>query len=342
MEQEERLKEAANELVDVTAALVAAQAHDAAGIQTVLKDLKLRVADKAAALADFATDKPDNMDAVWKCGEAMPDFQLHTNGERRMSAISLASAVILGWLVGGVFSGLLNFFNMGGDVLRAAAIFVAVWLSDYLGANAAARTKLLRIFGWTVLGGIATRFAAGVMRLGAGWRSFLPGGMKPGFFRSAWLILGIAVIFVFFSGKEVKPGKAFDRNDLRQVIIGRLRFLIAVFSLLKSWQAEIARKAADLDDANDNSASQAALLDALLQILPSLPQNSRAFLQEKLEKAGIRQQGPEESFFVWQPERDSELYEVLGLVQKGDKCVAVRRPVDKDGVLIKGLAQRVD
>lgn len=338
--EDERLKEAANELVDVTAALVAAQAHDAAGIRTVLKDLKLRVAEKGAALADFAADNPDAFDVVWKCGEAMPDFQLQTSGERRMSAVSLASAVLLGWLAGGLLSGLLNLLNLGGDILRAAAIFLTVWLSDYLGANARARTKLLKIFGWTVLGGIATRFAAGIMRLGAGWRSLLPAGMKPGFFRSAWLLLGIAVIFVFFSGKQVKPGKSFDRAALREELVQRLRFLTAIFSILKTWRGELARKTAAIEDASGNTASQAALLNAILEIMPSLPENPRAFLEEKLEKAGIRQQGPEESFFIWDPERDSGLYEVLGIIGQGDKCIAIRRPVEKDGAIVKGLAQR--
>lgn len=340
--EDQRLEEAANELMDVTAALVAAQGHDAAGIQTVLKDLKLRVAEKAAGISGFAADTPDVQDIVWKCGEAMPDFQLPASGERRMSTVSLASAVLFGWLVGGLLSGLLNFFNLGGDILRALAIFASVWFSDYIGANARARTRLLKIFGWTALGAAAARIASGITRVGTAWRSLLPGGIKPGIFRSAWLLLGLAVIFVFFSGKKIAPVKSFDRNALRLELVQRLRFLMAVFSIFKEWRQEMARKAAALADSDDKAAGGAALLDAVIQVLPGLPPNPRAYLEGKLEKIGIRPQDSEDSFFVWDPERDSRLYDVLGIVNAGDKCVAIRGAVEKDGSIVKGLAQRID
>lgn len=335
------LKDIADSLAANVFTALQTSRDDPAGCKVILNDLKMQLSKKAASLSGLDPALPDNLDLIWKVSHALPPFTLKYDQGRRMSALSLAMAISFGWIAGGLVSGFLNFFYLGGEILRPVAIFLFVWLADYLSVNDSSRKRFLKIFGWSALAGIASRIAAGIFRFGSGWRAFLPGVAKPGFFRSLWLMLGLAVIFIFFSGKRTSQTIFLDKDALASEIQGRLNILCLLFEEINKANSRVAL---ELQAGKDNRAALEAQTDlnkVIVDILDSLPPPQREFLGQKLELAGIRDLEVHNEF-VWRESTDRQLYDGLGMVSDGDRVAVIRKPVEQRGRIEKGLVQRID
>lgn len=344
MLDKESLKKFAEELSVEYAQKIGKHSDDAAYAASALQDLKLQVIRRAADLAGFDASSSSGMDLLWNAAHNMPDFSPDIFSSRRMSAISLGCAVLLGWLLGGVCSGLLGLVNMGGDILRPLAIFMAVWLQDYFAVNASARKYFLKIFGWTALAGIAARVCAGILRFGAGLRAIFPlGAARPGIFRAFWLALGLCVIFVLFSGKRGKADKELCQKALAAEIESRLVLLCLFFEEIADRENHLQALLADAGDASAVCRiKDCELAHAVMELMDFLTESQKSFLLRKLQKLGFKPVPVENNKFVWNGERDGKLYETVGLVKDGDVCLVLVRPAEYDGIVKKGLVQRLD
>lgn len=307
--------------------------------RAILEDLKLSIARKALEITPLA--KGDESDFTWDLAGMLPDFDTGVFYINRSSAIAIAAAVFLGWLFGGIISGLLNLISMGGDILRAALIFCAVWLEEYLTANPSARNRILKACGWLSLAGFAARVGSGFFRIASGFRQAIFGSVRPGLFRGAWLILGAGLILVFFSRKKGSLDIATLKKHLLEQTTQRLNLacsFIAAINFRSECKNERPRERryCPRDDC--------VLAQGVTEILDGLEAGPKAFLGERLVQAGYNL--PEKSgrgeAIVWDDENMPALYDSIGFVHPGDSCMVLKRPLVKDGKTVKGLVQCVE
>lgn len=339
LENRRRMESIASDLACGATKTIESSSEDSALTQMALQDLKMEIVRRGAELADATTDANivDLPCLQWELAHNMPDFELDEACSSRLSAWSLGSAVLLGWVIGGILSAFLGLLSLGGDILRAGAIFGAVWLEEYLATNSGARNRLLKICGWMALAGFASRLGAGVFRSVAGWRTAIFGSTRPGLLKGIWLCVGVAVIFVFFAHRQGKPDRSRLKNALTQQILQRLQGARQIFMRLKACADELARISATAKDGlcprND-----CALAAGVLGILDSLDTNTRLFLTDKLSAMGYESYG-KEAIFIWDGKTHGPLYETLGIIHDGDKCLVLKKPVVREGNITKGLAQ---
>lgn len=315
------------------------------GAAGILQDLKGAIVREAVELAglDADADIGDLPALEWEFARNMPDFELGGAYAKSLSGWSLACAVLLGWLIGGVVSGLLGLLNLGGDILRAAAIFGAVWLEQYLAVSDVARNRLLKACGWLALGGVAARLAAGAIRFGAAWRTAFLGASRPGLLKGAWLGLGLVFIFVFLARKKGAPDRQTLKLALQKQIRERLQNALQALLLIKSCADELGacKKNAAAGNAMGGCPQKScALAEGVLAVLDSLESGTRQFLGEKLAAMGYAPyNGANDGVFVWDAATHGDLYDVLGFVKDGDMCLELKKPIVREGVTRKGLAQ---
>lgn len=319
------------------AAARAIAAADAGARGRILQDLKLTICQDAARLASFGP--PD--DLLWAMAADLPDFETASLYKTRASLLSLAAAVFLGWLLGGILATLLGFLGLGGEIWRPAAILGSLWLEDYLGSNPRARKVLLTVLGLGALGRLAAALAAGAARFG-NLRSLIFGaGSRPNFFKTAWLWFGAFLLYVFFAKKITGLDISAFQHSLDAQIYERLRLMRLFFAELAHRQRRIDSMAA-ADAGRDASAQKRldTLAASIMAALNSLDADHSRFLAGCLARAGYSQQDMDRDYIIWREDL-ADSYDTVGLASPGDNCLILRRPHEADGKLAKGLAQRV-
>lgn len=344
-----RIEEIAEAESKTIATFVGKNAREPALVARELDELRLNLVKLALELSpgSVADDVKDSPDLVLELGHAIPSLDVSGLRRTRTSAVSLAAAVVAGWLIGGLLSGLLNFFSLGGDILRAAAIFGALWLSEYFSANAKARKFVLAAFGLGGLAKFASALTSGALRAAGfgGLRQAIFGGKSVGFFKGAWLLLGASFLLVFFSKKiEVEDPGALEEN-LRAQIEERLRLALFMIGEIGGRDAEIKKLKDKVENAGDQNSRRASrvLVEATLSLADNLEGEKRDYLREKMREAGITPADDREDgdFLVWDAETHAPLYDAAGLVKNGDRCRILRRPGVENEKIIKGFVQKM-
>lgn len=330
---------AAAQARDVMAAFKAAPDDIAAHKQRLL-DLKYSICRRAAEAQDADPDSP----LVWNLADNLPDFAVDTLYQTRASFLSLAVAVFLGWLAGGLLATLLGFLGLGGEIWRPLAIFGALWLEQYLGCNPRARRILLAVLGLGALGRFAAALASGMVRFSGvgGIRQLVFGaGTKPGIFRAAWLWFGAFFLYVFFAKKITGLDlDGFEENLERQ--IGQ-RYELADM-VLEDVNAARAALATATNGGNSGvycPRSDCVLAQAAVSLLDSLDSDKRRYLTSSLARAGHAVKDADQDRLIWDQDAYGDLYEPVGLVRDGDPCLILSRPYEDAGKPVKGRVQRL-
>ncbi len=342
------LTDAARQLVKNICDEIATKPDDREAILRRLQDLKKSIVDEAAGMAASTEleQLSDKSEFLWSLAAALPDFDCAGLYEKRTAFLSLAGAVGIGWVLGGIVAALLDFIGMGGDIIRAAAILGAIWLNDYLGANPRARRIALTCLGLGALTRFAGQLAAGLVRFGSfsSFRSLVFGaGARPNFFKSVWLLGGAFFLLIFFSKKITGLNMSVFEQNLLEQTTQRLNLALFVIKEVGQRDFELRR----LENSQGNSQNSGACANAacqlasgVLDILDSLEPPQRSFLSEKLAAAGFGQENADNEI-VWNSERDSGLYIPMGLIADGDRCRILKQPRRLGDKLIKGHAQRI-
>lgn len=340
---ENEIEENAKKLAEEAASGILTNSGISSDIDAKLSDLKFSIAQKAVNIFNSSNSNTSaasiSDDFLWDLAFYLPDFNvcfLH-----RLSAFAIASAVFFGWIAGGIFSGFLNLLDLGGDILRAACIFGAVWIEEYISTVPKARKRLLKTMGWLSLAGFAARVGTGIFRFASGgFLSSVFGAARPGFFKGIWLAFGAVFIFAFFSRKSIMPDAMHIKEQLEKQIIARLRFLIFVLQKLKIMEDKL--KKCRLQQETDAGLKENMLVSGILNIFDSLTREQQAFLANRLELAGYSGVSANENRLIWDEDEHIKLYTPVGFIKNGDICIILKRPVIKDDKIIKGYVQKTE
>lgn len=326
-------------LAEPVLAICQTSPSDSAKLQSELYDLRLATARAGAELINFQADP----DLVLALANALPEYTSESLYQSRSSLLSLGVAVFLGWLLGGFLDTLLNLAGLGGEILRPAAILGAIWLEEYLGINPRARRIMLTVLGLGALGRLAASLAAGVVRFSSLGSLIFRQGAKPGFFKSAWLWLGAIFLYVFFARKTTGLNIIGFREDLLTQINQRLKLTCLVLQIIKDKTSELDKikdqlARAPKSDLCPKTDCQLAL--ATLSMLNSFTPDQRRYLSDCLTLAGYAPKGQDSGYLVWNQVEYGDLYEPLGLIKDGDRCLVLQAPYQEGKEIIKGVVQR--
>ena len=314
--------------------------------QTLI-DLKQKVTDAAAELeeGDSLSALERRGELLWSFALHLPDFDTDSLYQKRASLLSVAAAIVIGWLLGGVAATLLGLIGLGGEILRPLAIFGCVWLGEWLSVSPNARRAALAALG---LGGLA-RFASlavgGMFRftgLGA-LRQAVFGAARPNIFKSAWLMGGALLILLLLAKKVSGMDLPAFRQSLQSQIEQRLRFLYFALKELEERDAKLKKLADGAAGEGGRTVRDAGpLAAAVMDLLPSLDPDSRAYLKSALERVGYSTPPDADAaeFFIWNSEIHAPLYDTVGVVRNGDRCRVLKAPYTVDGKIVRGHAQR--
>ncbi|MBD5539382.1 MAG: adenosine deaminase [Desulfovibrio sp.] len=356
---------AATRLADEAADAIAAAPRDFAAHARVLHDLKLALVEladrggvpvqtgekdnEAAPATEDAEAAPPGLphaDLVWDLARALPDFSTEALYQKRSSLGAMAGMAVFGWFLGGLASTVLGWLGLGGDILRAFGVWAMFWLSEYLSANPRARHTVLALLGMGALGRFAMSAMSGMLRL-TSWGSIRQAifgvGRLPNIFKVGWLLFGAFFVLVFLSKKITALDMTAFRHSLREQAEERLRLAAFVLGEVESRDAAIAGLRDRLDEAAGGEAPRPAgdaLARDMLGMLDGLDADARRFLLQRLSAAGYTPESTEEDWLVWEPERDAELYDTVGLVREGDRCRILRRAMRTPTGITRGLVQR--
>lgn len=339
---ERSLEDVAAELARTTCEAIRGSAKNPEILKKELDYLNTKIVDAAAALrtGDGLSAIDDETDLLWSLARYLPGYDTAALYETRMSTPSLLGAVLVGWIAGGLLSGLLSIFSLGGDVLRAAAIFAVLWGSEYMAANPATRRTALACLGMGGLARFASMAAGGFVRLAnpLSWRAFFPA--KLPFFKLIWFSLGAVFIVVFFSKKIVGVNIPAFEDRLRDRIARDLRLIIFVLDQIEQRDKKIRElKKPGEEEKEKIRERQGDLASAILEIRPSLNEDQRRFLDHKLTLAGV--ETPDDDYLIWNGAEHDALYDPIGVINDGDQAKILRPAEIWDGKISKGNVQRV-
>ena len=353
----------AERLADAASDAIAAAPRDYAAHARILQDLKLalvELADRRALTPQAAEDAAGaqgaqdadipaalpHADLVWDLARALPDFSTEALYQKRSSLAAMAGMAVFGWFLGGLASTVLGWLGLGGDILRAFGVWAMFWLSEYLSANPRARRGLLTVLGMGALGRFAMSAMSGMLRLtswGSIRQAIFGAGRLPNIFKVGWLLFGAFFVLVFLSKKVTALDMTAFRHSLREQAGERLRLAAFVLGEVKARDTALAELRDRLDEAADGEAPRRAgdaLARDMLGLLDGLDADARRFLLQRLSAAGYSPESADADWLVWEPERDSELYDAVGLVHAGDRCRILRRAMRTPTGIVRGLVQR--
>ncbi|WP_300124026.1 adenosine deaminase [Desulfovibrio sp.] len=360
---------AAARLADEASDAIAAAPKDFAAHARALHDLKLalvELADRGEAPAQEGAESSTaaegaaqpvetaeeaarglpHADLVWDLARALPDFSTQALYQKRSSLAAMAGMAVFGWFLGGLASTVLGWLGLGGDILRAFGVWAMFWLSEYLSANPRARRGLLTVLGMGALGRFAMGVMSGMLRLtswGSVRQAIFGAGRLPNIFKVGWLLFGAFFVFVFLSKKITALDMTAFRHSLRDQAEERLRLAAFVLGEVEARDAALAELRDRLDEAADGGVSRRAgdaLARDMLSMLDGLDANARRFLLQRLSAAGYAPESASADWLVWEPARDAELYDTVGLVREGDRCRILRRAMRTPSGVTRGLVQR--
>lgn len=336
-----QIETAAQKEADQVAAAFAKQPHDYAAQKEYLYDLRLATSRMAAELS--GSNVPAEL--VWQISRDLPAYDATSLYQSRASIIALASAVALGWIMGGLLSAVFGLIGLGGEIIRPALIVVFLWLEEFFGANPRARKAMLAVLGLGALGRFAAALASGLARIasfGSIRQLIFGAGLKRGFFKSIWLWLGAIFLLVFFSRRSTGTDLGAFRESLALQIGQRLRLLILFFREL----AEYSSRLAHLEESGGHDSplcpkKDCALASAVLSLLDQLTADQAAWLSAALERTGYKIHHPPSDYLIWDSAKNAAEYDTVGMVRDGDRCLILRPAWSVNGAISKGLVQRV-
>ena len=360
---------AAARLADEASDAIAAAPKDLAAHARVLHDLKLalvELADRGEAPAQESAEDSatatgavqtgetaekvapvlPHADLVWDLARALPDFSTQALYQKRSSLAAMAGMAVFGWFLGGLASTVLGWLDLGGDILRAFGVWAMFWLSEYLSANPRARRGLLTVLGMGALGRFAMSAMSGMLRLtswGSIRQAIFGAGRLPNIFKVGWLLFGAFFVLVFLSKKITALDMTAFRHSLREQAEERLRLAAFVLGEVETRDAALAELRDQLDEAAEGGApgrAGDALARDMLAMLDGLDANARRFLLQRLSAAGYTPESADADWLIWEPARDAELYDTVGLVREGDRCRILRRAMRTPTGVTRGLVQR--
>ena len=264
----------------------------------------------------------------------LPPFSTDILYEKRQNIAAMAGMTLLGWFLGGALSGLLSLVGMGGDILRVAAVFAMFWLSEYLSANPKARKIILAVLGLSGLSRMAASALGGFVGITGIRQAIFGMGRLPNIFKTAWLFLGSFFVFVFMAKKVDGLNIAAFEESLKEQIAERLKLVYFVFS-------EISAASGVENSGRSACGKSCPLAEEVMSMLDGLPPQKTAHLLQALRLCGFE---PHDAgkWLVWDEAEHRDLYEPVGLVKNGDRCLVFSRPLTKDGKTIRGRVQRMD
>lgn len=282
----------------------------------------------------------------WQMGESMPAFVTDALYQKRATLVSLAGMIALGWIAGGMLSTFLGLLGMGGEILRPLGVFCAMWISELLSAHPGARRGLLALLGLGGLAGFSSRLVSGMLRITspAGlYRALFGQAGRPSIFKGVYMVIGAAVMYVLISKKVVALDLPAFRESLLAQVHERVRLLEAICGELR----ELERRR-QTDDDSDNAdvlrdicpRDSCRLAGDVLRHLEAMPSGLRRFFAESLACVGYSADSPEQEFIFWNSDEHSGLYDTIGLVSEGDRCLILERACTKDGSVTRGKVQK--
>ena len=358
---------AAGRLAGEAADAIAAAPRDYAAHARALHDLKLAIVeladhgeapvregaetaagpgDATPAAEDAAPPGLPHADLVWDLARVLPDFSTEALYQKRSSLGAMAGMAVFGWFLGGLASTVLGWLGLGGDILRAFGVWAMFWLSEYLSANPRARHTVLAVLGMGALGRFALSAMSGMLRLtswGSIRQAIFGAGRLPNIFKVSWLLFGAFFVLVFLSKKITALDMTAFRHSLREQAEERLRLAAFVLGEVESRDAALAELRDRLDETADGGGPRRAgdaLARDILAMLDGLDEDARRFLLQRLAAAGYDPESADADWLVWDPARDAELYDTVGLVRAGDRCRILRRAMRTPGGVVRGLVQR--
>lgn len=265
----------------------------------------------------------------------LPPFSTDSLYEKRQNLLAMAGMTLLGWFLGGALSGLLSLVGMGGDILRVGGVFAMFWLSEYLSANPKARKIILAVMGLSGLTRMATSALGGFIGI-TGIRQAIFGlGRLPNIFKTSWLFLGSFFVFVFMAKKVDGLNLAAFGDSLRDQVEDRLKLVYFVFG-------EIAARDGNSQGVPKGTCDKSCpLAEEVMSMLDGLEPDKKAHLLQALRLCGFEPHD-DGKFLVWDDAAYRDLYEPVGLVKNGDRCLVLSRPIKKDGKTIRGRVQRMN
>lgn len=336
-----RIEAAAQKEADQAASAFTRQPRDYAAQNEYLYDLRLTTARIALQLS--GANAPEEL--VWQIARDLPAYDVSPLYQSRASIIALACAVTLGWIMGGILSTLLGLIGLGGEIIRPALIVVFLWLEEFFGANPRARKAMLAVLGLGALGRFAAALASGVVRiasLGSIRQLIFGAGIKRGFFKSVWLWLGAIFLLIFFSRRSSGIDLRAFKESMTEQISQRLRLLILFFRELGEYGARLARlEESDSQDSPFCPRKDCALASAALSLLGQLQPDQAAWLAAALERTGYKVHPDASAYLIWDSGKNPAEYDTVGLVKDGDRCLILKPAWSVNGVIHKGLVQRV-
>lgn len=327
-EREDALSSLASSLAGEAVKKIADAPGNFSAHKLVLYDLNSELT--RACLEKFFPENPELGDLAPALACELPSFDTAKLYEKRQNLVAMAGMTLLGWFLGGAVSGLLSLVGMGGDILRVGGVFAMFWLSQYLSSSPGARKTILACLGLSGLARMASSALGGFVGVSGIRQAIFGMGRLPNIFKAGWLFLGAFFVFVFMAKKIDGLNLAAFRESLDKQVLERLRLVNFVFGEI----AGLAVKKGETADA-------APLARVVADMLDGLPEEKSAHLRQALKLGGF-ETPQEEKWLVWNEARDRELYEPVGMVGEGDRCLILSRPLIGQGEIRRGRVQRVD
>lgn len=343
----EKVNSIAEELATQTCEKILKDIDDYAAVSQILTDLKECVIKKAIELVNFTPQKLSGLDDtnefLWDLNKNLPDFSAAFLLASKMSIISIATAVFLGWMAGGFLATFLNLFNLGGGIIQAGTIFAAIYLEEQISSSPQTRNKILKYLGWGSLTAFAARVATGMFRFAGslfsgGFFKSIFGNLRPNIFKGAWLLVGVFFIFVFFSKKRVTPNINLFKEELEKEIASRINVLCLFLNLTIRLCNKI-DKLKDKENPEEHLSQDSSIITGIIDILDSLPKPQKSFLTDKLRQSGFVLEDSDDRHFIWN-EESPKLYNLVGFISPGDECLILKKPIIFRDKIIKGMAQK--
>ena len=337
----------ATEITDKLISEIEKQPENHSGHLQLLEDSRHMLIREAARATHYGKweNADEGQEFLWNLAVRLPQFNLDILYRKRPSLIALGAAVILGWFLGGILSAVLNFFSLGGEIFRPMAIFLLIWLEEYISLNPKARKIVLTVLGFGGLARFASMAMGGFFRFtGIGsLRQAIFGVARPNIFKFFWFMAGGLFIIVFFSRKVTGIDIPAFRQSLQTQVEQRLSSAFFILSKLERQDEQIARLRMEIEenDSKNTQGSNTQLARAVASILPALNEDMRQYLRGALKENGFELRGDNGDQFVWNGEQHSPLYTTIGLISDGDHVRILREPYVANGKLIKGHAQKI-
>ena len=336
----------AQEMTDKLVAEIEKQPENHAAHLQLLEDSRHLVIREAAKMAHFhQADGNGDQEFLWNMAVRLPQFNISALYRKRASLLALAAAIVAGWFLGGLIASILDLLGLGGEILRPLAIFLVIWLEEYISLNPRARKIVLSILGFGGLARFASMAMGGLFRFtGFGsLRQAVFGVARPNIFKFLWLMAGAIFIIVFFSRKVTGLDIPAFKQDLLVQLEQRLSFALYVLAEMKRQEDQLERLRMEIENGGQQREHGKAhkLARAISSVLPAMDINTRKFLRSALAENGFELQGNNEDIFVWHDNLHSQLYTSIGLIADGERARILQEPYIADGKIVKGHAQKI-